>query len=763
MRFRVSFFCLALLLTASAVAGRLPSAEDIDGLAEAAKSAASDFKIKSRELRFHYEYSGRFLDPADKEKLNALAKQTSDELRRISESQQKIKSRIEAYEGEDWEDRYGETGLWRKLFAYIYVTEVRRLDIDLGIALYGDNALRKERAHNLLGRIEKLGEDYDTAWLQFLRARALGLIASKDSAYKWAARRQFDMLLERSDTKQATAFRIAIERIKLLGGDHNDVERLGEDIARTDAAQDPELVMSLACLQHRLKMTQAFEKTLSLTTGVEGFMGARILADFGYRLEHDELDVAKISLYEAELAAQAAWADAPQDWADLLLHLARSPGFQSPLILYVTASANAESRPGEAVEILIEAAEAQKNQKSEKLGLEAERIAEQAAQLACNAYAGGNIDEHAALEALESSRQIADGWMDEELEYCYASTLMATGQKEKGARLLDTIADTSNAKRRWRAMLDLITSRITREHYTDAAKRAEVSRDLLDFLHTCSEPNDPEKVRPEAIRIYCRLMLETPESDDAQKVVDILTDAELRSDPELRAFKSKALRCLGRPHEAAECLVEICRTGEKDHVLEAGQLLGSIIERFEQFERSSADAARLRKNVLALARYCEGITLAGDGPVPADMARLYVAEILLFAPVKEPEDLGRVEKLLDGLSDDFKEVSVDYLRCRARLLEKQGKFAEAGELWAEIAAVEKIRPVQTGKRSWQWWRAKYYELLCFSKMPETGAEDVVHSIEILENGFGEIPPLWAEKLKLLKEECDKGDDNARGL
>jgi hypothetical protein len=58
-------------------------------------------------------------------------------------------------------------------------------------------------------------------------------------------------------------------------------------------------------------MSEAFERTLNLAAGVEGFMSERVLTDLGYRLEHDELDIAKISLYEAELAAQAAWEDAP--------------------------------------------------------------------------------------------------------------------------------------------------------------------------------------------------------------------------------------------------------------------------------------------------------------------------------------------------------------------------------------------------------------------------------------------------------------------
>jgi len=753
LSFRICFLSLAFWLLAFGVYAddTLPSAEDIKELAEAGESVASSFETASRELRFQYEYSGRFLNSADREKLHALATQGSEELRKVLESQQQIKSQIEAYEGDDWEDRYGETGLWRKLFTDLYLTNVRRLVIEFHIARHGDDAIRKEKVHELLDRIEGLKQNYDTAYLHFLRARALGLMASRDPAYKSLASQQFDMLLDRSDMRQATAFRIAIERIKLLGPDEeNKPAQLTNDLAKSDSLKDHELVIALACLQHRLNMPQAFEKTLSLAPGIEIFLGLRVLLDMDYRLEHNELDLETISLFEAELAAQAAWADTPKDWADLLLHLSKSSKFESPLLLYVTALACAEARPKEAVEILVQAAKLQQAEKSERLDLDAPKIAEQAAKLACNAYAADHIDEHAALAAIEASRQIADGWTDEETDYCYAAALMASGQRQKAVQLLGKIAEAPKARRRCRAKLDLITSRITRDHYSDATKRAEVSKDLLDLLRTCSEPNDPENVRPETMLIYCRLMLESSESNEAQKVVDILTRSELRKAPELRAFKSKALRYLGRLDESAECLLEICRANNQEYALEAEKVLVGIIERFEQLQQTSPDAAKLQKNSLALAQYCDRISRTTKGLIPADQAKLYVAETLLFTASKKPKEWARIEKLLDDPNNKY-EGSSNFLRCKARLFIEQGKFAEAGTLWAKLADIEKNRPAPPNQRSAQWWRAKYYELYCFSKMLQTKPEDVVHGIEILENGFGDMPPLWAERLKLLKK------------
>jgi len=755
---------LALLVFSTGGAEVLPTAEGIDRLAEAAKSIASGFKTASNELRFQYEYSGRFLNPADKEKLHALAAQGSEQLRKIVESQQGLKNQIEAYEGDDWEDRYGATGLWRKLFTDLYVTNAGRLEIDFHIALHSDSATRYEKAHQMLDRIDALKQDYDTAYLQFLRAKALGLPASKDPAYKSLARQQFDLLSERSDMRQSTAFRIAIERIKLLGpGENSRLAQLTGELVRSDV-NDPELILSVACLQHRLDMPRAFEETVNLRPGMlDSFVGVLALRDLDYRLEHDELDLAKTSLFEAELAVQTAWRDVPADWVGLLRCFVQSEKFRTPLILYVAALACAEASPAEAVELLMLAAELQKDDESKRLGIEAETIAEQAARLTCNAYAKGQLDQDAVLGIFDGFERIAGECSDDELEYCYATALMAAGQTEKAAELLRKIAATPQATRRCRAKLDLITSAITRDHFSDPNKKAEASADLLDFLDQCSEEGGPDRVRPEAIRMYCRLLLEPPQAADAQKVLNILTDSEVQNEPDLKAFKSKALRHLNKLEEAAESLAGIYQTNNPKYALEAELLLVRIIEKYEQLQHDSADPAKLQKHSLAIARYCERVSQSSFGLIPVERAKLYVLEISLFGADANPQKLSQIEESLKALPDEYKKDDGDFLRCRARLLAEQGRFAEAARVWTKVAAAEKRRSAPPNQRNAPWWRAKYYELFCFSRIPQTQDKDVAHSIEVLQSSYADIPPLWAERLNLLKQQCSKGDDNSQCL
>jgi len=682
-----SVFALSSVISIAGASDALPTTEDIDELSRKAKQTTEAFLRESIRLRFQYEYSGEFLTDNDRGKLGALAGRTSQQVQEICESQQNLKGRIEEYEGDDWDDRYGSTGLWRRLFADLYVTNLDRCQIDFYIVLCAGQKAQGEMLRQMLTRIDSLGRNYSTASLQLLKARALALLSRTDPTFKSQALREFDLLAERSDMVHSTVFKIAVERVKSLGpGQDEQLSRLTDELAQSADVNDLELVLSLACLQRRLGRAEAFEKTVGAWPQIENILGSLALADLSYNLEHGQLDLQKVTVLEAELGAQAAWRDGLETHAGLLRRLASDDKFQSPLVVYVTALACVQASPGEAGSLLTRAAALQQENRSGRLDIEAEKIAEQAARL------------------------------------------------------------------RHKARLDSIRNRLIDDYYGQRRNRSEMAKELLDLLRNCTAENGPDSIRSEALRLYCQLLLDSQDPNDAQEVLNILTDAEVTNDPNLNVFKSNALRCVGKLDEAAECLARICGTDNREHAIEAEKLLSHIIDQIEQLEHDCADFQRLLNSSLAIARYCERISLSADGLIPVERARLYLAEILLFSASGDPQKVSQVEKMLAGLPDDGKGKDVDFLRCGARLLTAQGKFKEAGALWASIAKICRGRSFSPGQRSYQWWRAKFYELYCLSKTPQSRSDDVLHAIEVLENSFAEVPPLWAEKLNSLKKQ-----------
>lgn len=733
----------------------IPTAADINALAEKAKLTIGKFMRESISLRIGFEYSGKFLWQKDREKLYQLAKSASDNLQAIADSQRKSKSQIDDYEGYDWDNIFGMTGLWRKLSTDLYTTNLNKCELDFYAALCAEQPAGNNAFREILARLKSLKQIHDTAYLQFLKARILARLARTDPTHKPLTKRQFDELMERSDMKHTTVFKIEIARIKLLGlTGPNQLMKLADDIAKSNSANDYELILSLACLQRLLGQTEAFEKTVLAQPKTEYILGQLALSDMSYQLEHGQLNLQKYSLFEAELAARAAWRNNPQKYKTLLEDLTGRKTFQTPLILYVAAAATAEESPTKAVNLLIEASNLQSSQQSSRPDFKDGQIAEQAVWLAYNLFLRDNSYCELALKAFDNySFKAGKKNIDDELEYLYGTVLINCRQREKGIELLQKIAGSKTHTRRNRAKLDLIEHQIEQKRYQNQPPSRELLIKLSFFFRECTgEGEESKELRRRAITLYCRALLETNETTSAQKVLDTVTEAEIENDPNLYFFKAGALRQMGRLNESAEILAKICHKNDASYVLEAEQLLMQIIENIEE-QQEKAGFAKLMTNSRTIARYCLKISQSTYGLIPISRARLYLAELLLLSSPKNGEKLLQAEKLLGQMPAEGIERNVDFLRCRARLLSEQGKYEQATSLWTKVAQIRKNQAQSSNTHTWQWWRAKFYELDCYIQAPKANKKSVLHAIEVLENSYSDLPTLWAEKLNLLKQQC----------
>ena len=105
------------------------------------------------------------------------------------------------------------------------------------------------------------------------------------------------------------------------------------------------------------------------------------------------------------------------------------------------------------------------------------------------------------------------------------------------------------------------------------------------------------------------------------------------------------------------------------------------------------------------------------------------------------------ENILNKLQNQPQQENIDFLRVKARLAQQKGQFESALKSWSKIRRMTKPTDRPTD-RPWKWWQAKYHELKCFAKLPNTTKTQLTHAIEVLETSFN-IPPFWAKKLKLL--------------
>jgi len=665
----VSFLFLSAV---AASAEALPTAEDINNLAETARLTGDTFMQESFALRMRYELSGRFLDPNDRDNLHRLAKKAGGRLQAIAEEQKTLKQQIEDYQGRDWDAIYGQTRLWRKLSADIYTTGLSKCEVDFYLALTAEQPQRNEKLHRILAEIDSLNQLSDTAYSQLLKARTLAMLARTDPTYQPLAKKEFDKLIIRPDMNHSTAFRIAIERIKLLGvAEAERLKLLAEELAQSSCRDDPELVLPLMFLQRRYDPA-GFEKSVQIFPETEDFLGLLILSDVSNRIARQK-DLEHISVFEAELAAQAVWRDETQSYDKLLDYFLSEAKFQTPLILYVSAVKFAESSPTKAVELLVEASKLQRIKKSDRLDVEPGKIAEQAAQLSYNLFATDLLHCRLAVSAFENYLTMAGEESSEELEYLYCAVLDGCGKTEEVEELLEKIASRPAGKWRNKAGLELIVRAIQQNRYEN--------------------PNQRNKL--------------------------------------LGRFSSLIA-------DGSDCKY----TGV------AMVLVGEVIDEIDEIQQRADDFDKAAKDCRVLAEFCFGC-LEGEA---RRHAGLYLAEASIFAANKEEEKLSAVEELLNDMAKSGN-GDINLLRCRARLLSEQGKFGEAAELWAKICEIRRGETAEADKRSWKWWRAKFYELYCLAECPQTRKAGIYHTIEVLENSFTDIAPVWAEKLNSLKHQC----------
>ena len=725
----------------------LPTVESINSLAEKAKIISDKFMQEGFEQRGRYEYRGKFLNPADREKLHALAREAGAKLREIEQKQNEFKQVIEDYQGDDWDLRYGVTGLWRRLAGDAYVTGLSRCEIDFYAGLSAAQARQNEILSETAGRIDLLNRSYDSAYSHLLKARVFTLRARTEPEYKASAKKELDLVNARSDVKGPKALRAAIERMKLFGEEEpGRLRELTERVVRSSCNDDFELILSLGSLQRRLNQPVVLEMIFRFCPQAEDFFGSMILSEISAAVEtaqSAEQILNEISVHEAELAAWAAWKAGAQEHRVLLNRLYEEKRFQTPLIMYVVGSAIAESEPARAVGLLTEAGRLQQH-KTAGAKVDAERMAEQAAQLAYNLLLEGSRHCTLVLKAFENYRKIAKGRTDEEIEYLYAVALNDCGQGAKAKQLLERIAERPGGKRRNRARLDMI--RRTQRENLPEGKHDKTLANLRDLIADCDgQRGDDRQVRTEALELYCQLLFESKDKDAPQKIMDVLTGAETELTAELNLFKSRALQQLGRLDESVDFLLVAASDKQCEHCEEVMEVLSQIVDEIERFAEG---AAGFMENCGKSARICYGC-LEGPGK---RRAGLFLAEISLFSATKRQKRLSELEELVDNISSDGIGEEVELLRCRARLFGKQDRFAEAAQLWARIAQVRANEQAGAEKRSWKWWRARFYELYYWSKGAQT-KRDVVHAIEVLENSFSDIPRLWAEKLGSLKHWC----------
>ena len=332
--------CFSLSSLPAVAAESLPTAQDINDAAQKAKQTYDSFFTQTFTIRMQYEYSGRFLNPQDKDTFCKAAQQASADLEQIANTQTAMKKAIEAYQKDDWETLFGQTGLWRKLAADLLNTQAGKLEIDYCLARITGNL-----------KVEQ----------------------------------QFFNTLAKSGLSPCASIKASLEKIKCLGlSEPNELDEIADSLAKSDCCDNPEMLLTLAILQNKYAPDKLEKYLIAIVQSQQNLFGKIILADLSSGMRPQFIK----SAYRRTCRIAALWQTKPNTYKELLLAIADNDKLKTPWHpWYAAGIALAESDPAKAIEladgIKQNAAEQQKNISSI---LTPTLIAEHAAQLAFDKF-----------------------------------------------------------------------------------------------------------------------------------------------------------------------------------------------------------------------------------------------------------------------------------------------------------------------------------------------------------------------------------------
>ncbi len=708
--FIVSVFCIGAAFgteTNSTTAGKSLHANPMEDI-------FNPFMRQSRRIRLGLVYAGVFFSEEDRIRLYELAQKASSGLERLYDQQQQQRKRIEEYQGDDWDELYGVTGLWRKIRSDELATLWFKCRADRFLAASSEQKERPRISRDILARCDFLEGKLEQSKLDLLKAGTLALPGTDNLKYKMEAKKLLKSIIDNEQTGQIY-FEAGILELSLAEKiSKKHFEKILRQIRQSKWKDDPELNLKLGLLGLKAKNPEPLRQAVKRwRQWAEKPAGQILFMEMAYQQQRWELTeevLREKSNFEIALAAKAVLEAGAAKHKELLEKIYRIEKFQLPAVLYAMGQAYCETKPELAIKYFIRAADKQQKQKDDTLGITPARIALEAAKLGFSLAQKDKKYCGLAEEAVGYYLRTAGEKKDEAIEYSYAKLLTDSGKKNEAKGMLEKIAAKKGIFSKT-AKLDLIISRLE-NRWDNPRARQSIEKGLYELIDESTGDKDSQ-IRLEATKIYGQLLAEHADENSAQKAITVLAKVVNDNDCELAS--------------------------------QAISALSTVIERIDTHAETADDPESFLKDCKTVADFCLNCT---EGDRLAQIELIW-AEIAIFSAGMDKDKLNRISNILsktDGYDDN-----IDRLRCHARLLEALGRNAASARLWGQICTARKPTK-RTQKRPRQWWRGKYHELSCSSKLPGTNISEIIHAVEILENSFDDIPGFWAGKFAVLKAE-----------
>ncbi len=471
----ITYFLILLLLFTFSCYAQLPDSEDVNLLTELSQLTADVFYQETLETRMAFEFSDDFFTEEDKLLLYTNAQRTLDHLTDVSRQLNDIKNKIEAHQGDDWEQRFGRTGLWRKVSQQLFTTKLNACSIKFYIALSAPKKKQQPFTVDLLKKIDELEKENSSNLLKLIRAKTFALINAENPRQKLKLQKQLQKLSLDPHINKKLNILITIEALKLTNRPQDEkLIALARDIIKSSYKSDPHIVLPAAFLLRKHNKTEQYKLMLESDPRIR-----KLASNITLRWLTEGNNTT--NPLDAELAAQAAINKNPEKYSTLLLRLAESNTAANPLVDFAAAMAIADTNDPLAVNLLINVSNIHADQPCDFLKSTPRQISTKAVELAYKIFLNDSNQCDLTHAAFENYFDLAGDEPKPKIIYTYAQVLTLCGQADLANKWLMKIPPESGIY--WKkARLDLLSAFIPEALGGDMAIRASLLLSLTDLL-----------------------------------------------------------------------------------------------------------------------------------------------------------------------------------------------------------------------------------------------------------------------------------------
>ncbi len=734
---------IILICLPALAAAQPPDSNDIDLLHSKSHAVFQEYYQNSQILRTQIKYFGRLDRTEDRQALFERSTAAIEDLIPILQRQRIIKTQIEDYIGSDWDSRFGQTGLWKKINEDIYINQLLQLQVAYDRLFGCDPDQQQQYAIRLTQQIDDLAQIHPSAMLRLLYARTLSIDQNRKSGQN-KIMTALQTVANDVNAPNVLRFSAQLEQVDVNGLHVKEkLSELAVQITQTQLTTQSDLMLQLACLQKKYGLAEAFQQTCLSSRTVQTTLGEMLLTHMANPMPESHRNINEIDILEVRLVTRQIRNQTPSNYIDWLEALCDINDLQIPSVFYTAGLAAIDSDPNKAVELLHRTAIVQHDSPDPFITTVDYRIAEQAAKLAYNQFIENQFEKDRFFEIFNTYLDLAREHADPQLEYLYAVILKQNGRLKQSTDLLERLSRRSVSLFSCRARLALVIRDLKNNRHMNLVEQQQCFKRLDKLLSDCEQTVDPTVMRDEVLQIYVRWLIESDSIACALKATEVITADDLKRRPALYHYISRAQFQLNRISDAAH---SFAKAGVSDcNFADWGiELLQHVLEQIDGYALESKNDrfAQLLRDCAAAASYC-------DHCVDSELAQLMKIEFYILAFGEQPQKRETLQQQLEPI--DRGRRTIDSLRCMARLYQAKKEFTQAGHYWAQLAQALKI-PVNQ-PQSIGFWQAKFHQLQCAKKSGQIPADDILHAVEVLENTYTPVPELYSEMFSKLKDRC----------